>query len=103
METRAPSTGGIPPTLLDAPRDPDRVLAAAVGAAVEPAVQGDDLEAGPVEQAAPVLRRRPGELHRRAVAVVVPHRQRQQPCLLVPVRALPDARLPLDPAAVRLL
>ena len=42
-------------------REPDRVLAAVVRAQVEPAVAGDDLEPGGLEEGAPLLVREPGE------------------------------------------
>src|SRR6267142_6346877 len=43
---------------------PDRVFAARIRAPVEPAVAGLDLEAGPLEQPAPLAGREPRERHR---------------------------------------
>jgi hypothetical protein len=81
--------------------DPDRILAAPVRAPVEPAEVPEDLEACLLDQPAPFLRREPRELHRRRV-LGASHRERQASALGVPLGALEDARLPFQPAAVRL-
>src|SRR5439155_17992189 len=80
---------------------PDRVFAARIRAPVEPAVAGLDLEAGPLEQPAPLAGREPGEGHRR-LPVLVAHAERQRSRRLVPHRVLEDSRLALEPAVVRL-
>src|SRR5215213_4401158 len=82
-------------------RHPHRVLAAAIRSAVEPPVVCDDVEACAFEERAPVVGVEPCELHR-ALAARTAHRQRQHPPLDVPVGALEDPRLPLEPASVRL-
>ena len=71
-----------------------------VGAAVEPAVAADDLEAGLLEQRAPLVGREPGE-HEARPAALAADRQRQRARLRVPLGALEDPRLALEPAAVR--
>src|SRR5262249_43343426 len=83
-------------------RYPDGILAARVRPAVEPAVAGDNRETFLGEQRRPLVRREPGELHRRR-RVRVSDGQRERSRLFVPVGALPDAVLALQPAAVRLL
>src|SRR5262245_20525951 len=87
---------------LSAVGDEDHVLLAAIGPAVEPAVQRLDLEAGLVEQLQPLGRGKPVEREgdRRTVRA-----DREGECsrLLVPVGSLEDPGLPLEPATVRLL
>src|SRR5262245_9548943 len=85
----------------DASGDEDHVFAAAVRRAVEPAVTGLDDEAGLLEQVDPLAARDPGERHRRG-ALGTLDRERERPRVGVPVGALVDLRLPLEPAAVRL-
>src|SRR5881396_1327616 len=80
--------------------DPDGVLVAAPGAAVEPAVDRVDDQALPLEQRAPLRDREPGEAHL-GLACAAADAEEQGARLLVPVGALPDPRLALDPAAVR--
>ena len=81
--------------------DPDHVLAALERPPVEPAVERGDVEARLVDQAPPLDRREPVQLHRGG-GVARPHRQPQRPRRLVPVGALEDALLPLEPEAVGL-
>src|SRR4249920_2969054 len=81
--------------------DPDRVLATSIRTAVEPAVVAEDIEARLLDQPAPLLRREPRELHRRRV-LGASHREREASALGVPLCALEDPRLALQPAAVRL-
>src|SRR5215212_5770581 len=83
-------------------RDPNRVLSAEVRPPVEPAVARLDREAFVLEQGAPLVRVEPGELHRRP-GLGTPDGERQRARLLVPVGALVDLRLALEPAPVRLL
>ena len=90
------------PYVSRADRGEDDVLAAGVRPAVEPAPLRLDVEAGAVEQQPPLGRREPGEMHRRRLLAAA-HRQRQRPLALVPVGALEDPRLALEPAAVRVL
>src|SRR5262249_28897575 len=82
--------------------DPDAVLASGERTPVEPAVAGKDLEAGLGEERVPAGGFDPPQRHRR-LALRPTHRQRQGLLHEIPVRALVDARLPLDPAALRLL
>src|SRR5206468_3355646 len=84
----------------DPPCDPDRVLAALVGPAVEPAVEGFELEARLVQENTPLGRREPGQGHRRR-GVATANREGQRSLALVPIGPLEDARLALEPAAVR--
>ena len=56
----------------------------------------------PGRAAPPLGRREPGEQHRRRL-LAAPHGERQRPLALVPVGALEDPGLALEPAAVRLL
>src|SRR3954467_5605613 len=79
--------------------DPDRVLAAAPALAVEPPVERLDIEPLLVEYGPPLRNRKPRERHlrlRRRPAQA----QDQGPRPLVPVGALPNTRLALDPATV---
>src|SRR6267378_7600926 len=71
---------------------PDRVFVARIRAPVEPAVAGLDLEAGPLEQPAPLGGREPRERHR-CLPLVAAYRQRQRSRRLVPDRVLEDSRL----------
>src|SRR6185503_12620279 len=73
-----------------------------VRAPVEPAVAGLDPEAGALEQVLPLGYRQPGQ-HHRPPAGLAAHRQGQPALALVPVRALPDPGLALEPASVRLV
>ena len=82
--------------------DPDGVFAARVRPPVEPAVARVDGEAGLGEERVPALRLEPPERHRRR-ALRAAHREGQRLRLEIPVGALVDPRLALDPAAVRLL
>src|SRR5690349_20140944 len=92
---------GAVPLALGAAHDPDAVLAATVAPAVEPAVEALDLEPGPLEQRAPLLGLGPRERHRRPAAVAGDGQDEPAP-LDVPVGALPDPGLSLEPARVRL-
>src|SRR5918999_4416595 len=83
-------------------REPDRVLAARERPAVEPAPAGEDLESGLLQERTPLGRSEPRQRHRRRAGVAA-HRERERARVLVPVGALEDARLALDPAPVRLL
>src|SRR5512133_584645 len=80
--------------------DPNGVFAARVRAPVEPPVAADDLEAGTLEQLAPLVIREPRE-HEARLAGFAAHRQRQRALLRVPVGTLEDPWLALEPAAVR--
>ena len=80
---------------------PRPCLPGPVGAPVEPAVARLDLEAGLLEEAAPLVGREPGERHRR-FALLVSDGQRQRPRRLVPDGTLEDPGLALEPAVVRL-
>ena len=71
------------------------------GRAVEPAVDGLDREPLVREQLPPLGDGEPRERHLR-LGVAAADAQDQRPRVLVPVGALPDARLALEPAAVRL-
>src|SRR6266511_144715 len=90
------------PRLFRGVRDPNRVLAAGVRPSVEPAVTGVDRETLAFQERKPLLWLEPRELHGRP-AVDPAHRQRQRPRLLVPVGALEDRRLALEPTPVRVL
>src|SRR6266511_3709951 len=90
------------PRLFRGVRDPNLVLAAGVRPSVEPAVASVDRETLAFQERKPLLWLEPRELHRRP-AVDAAHRQRQRPCLLVPVGALEDRRLALEPTPVRVL
>src|SRR6185369_4596192 len=83
-------------------RDPDGIFTAVVRPPVEPAVACIDREAGFCEQCVPAFGLEPPELHRRLAARPA---YRERECLLehVPVRALVDSGLALDPPAVRLV
>jgi hypothetical protein len=81
--------------------DPDAVLTALVGAAIEPAVILDDIEASQVEQPPPLERREPVQAHRRG-RLASAHRERQGARDLIPVGALENAALALEPATVGL-
>ena len=70
--------------------------------AVEPAVARVDLEAGLGKKRVPPLRLEPPERHRRLL-VRSAHREREGLPLEIPVGALVDAGLALDPAAVGLV
>src|SRR5579871_1717382 len=76
------------------PTDPDGVLAALPGPAVEPAVERADLEPLVDEEAAPFRHRQPCERHL-GISIGVSDAQDEGPCAFVPVGALPDARLAL--------
>src|SRR5439155_18551073 len=89
-------------SLLTCAGDPDRVLAADIGPAVEPAVVGLHLEACIGEQRVPLRGCEPRQLHRRLGALVADG-EGERPRVLVPVGALEDPRLALEPARVRLL
>src|SRR3954447_24633007 len=82
--------------------DPDRILAARERASVEPAVAGDDREAAALDQVAPLDDGEPRERHPRLAAVGAADAERERALVLVPLRALEDAGLALDPAPVRL-
>src|SRR5262245_52799636 len=82
--------------------DPDTVLAAGERPAVEPAVALEDLQAGLGEERVPARGLDPPERHRRG-ALRAADRERQGLSREIPVGALVDVRLALDPAAVRLL
>src|SRR5262249_56982000 len=69
-------------------------------AAVDPSVAADHLEAGALDERLPLVLREPGEDEARLAAGAA-HRQRQRPRARVPVGALPDAGLALEPAGVR--
>ena len=60
------------------------------------------VEARAVEQQPPLGRREPGEQHRRRLLATA-YRQRQRALALVPVGALEDPRLALEPASVGVL
>src|SRR5207248_10463115 len=77
--------------------DPDRVLAAAPRRAVEPAVDRVDDVTLVAQQLLPLRHREPRERHLR-VARLAADAQYQRARLDVPVGALPDARLALEPA-----
>src|SRR5712692_1345035 len=79
--------------------DPNRVLAVLVRAPVEPAVARLDLEALVDKERAPLVRVEPREPHRR-LRVFVSNRERERASLLVPVGALEDPGLALEPASV---
>src|SRR3954471_1785191 len=79
--------------------DPDAVLAAGEGPAVEPAVALEHLEAGLGEERVPPLGLEPPERHRRG-ALPAAHRECERLLREIPVGALVDSRLALDPAAV---
>ena len=88
---------------LAAARDEDHVLLAVVRSPVEPAVQRLDVEAGLVEQPEPLGQRRASAAPN---VVAAPSERTESESvreLLVPVGALEDPRLALEPAAVRLL
>src|SRR6187551_1607043 len=85
-----------------APGDPDAVLAAGEQPAVEPAVADLDLEAAHVEQHAPLHWGKPRERHGGG-AGRASDREGERARGGVPVGALEDARLALQPAAVGLL
>src|SRR5262249_42761 len=76
--------------------------AAGDGARVDPAVAREDCEAGVGEERVPACGLEPPQRHRR-LALRAAHRERQRLLLEIPVGALVDPRLPLDPTAVRLL
>ena len=78
-------------------RDPHRVLASRERPAIEPAVARDDGEARLGEQRLPPRGLEPPQRHRR-LAGLAAHRQRQRLTLEIPVGALEDARLALEPA-----
>src|SRR6266849_5111695 len=80
--------------------EPNRVLAVLVRATVEPAVARLDLEALIDEERAPLARVEPRELHR-GLRAFVSNRERERPLPLVPVGALEDPGLALEPASVR--
>src|SRR5919106_587272 len=82
-------------------RNPDRVLASPVRPPVEPAVVRHDLETGPLDHGAPLVRGAPREHHRR-LFVPAADGERERPLVDVPVGALEDPGLALEPAAVRL-
>src|SRR5207237_10169097 len=82
--------------------DPDAVLAARERPAVEPAIAIEHLEAGLGEERVPARRFDPPERHRRG-ALRAANRESERLRSEIPVGALVDARLALDPAAVRLL
>src|SRR5207244_12682666 len=81
-------------------RDPDAVLTAGEGPPVEPAVAGGHLDAGLGEERVPPLGLDPPERHCR-LTLAAAHREGQRLRLEIPVGALVDARLALDPAAAR--
>src|SRR5579862_8427220 len=81
--------------------NPDRVFAAAPRLAVEPAVDRVDDEPFFAQQLAPLGHGQPGE-REPCLRALAADAQRQRLSLLVPVGALEDARLALEPAAVRL-
>jgi hypothetical protein len=97
-------SGPIPPSewLVGPTGDPDGVLAALIWTHVEPAVAGDDLEVRLLEQVPPFVRRTPGEVHAGLTALPA-HGEREDAPSEIPVGPLPDPRLALEPAAVRLL
>src|SRR5262249_15354995 len=80
--------------------DPDRILVTRVRRAVEPAVEPLDDEARLGEQLLPALDRHPGELEL-GLGAVAAHAEDERLRRLVPVGALEDPRLALDPAPVR--
>src|SRR6187399_3142020 len=84
------------------PADPDLVFAALVRATVEPAVELLGHEACVLDQGVPLGRRQPVEREARAL-LGAPDGERERPSALVPVGALEDARLALEPDAVGLL
>src|SRR5688500_984870 len=83
-------------------RDEDHVLVAVVRVAVEPAIHAVDDESRLVEQAEPLGDGEPVEAEGRHGSVRADG-ERERPRALVPVGPLEDARLALEPAAVRLL
>src|SRR6187551_159898 len=85
-----------------APADPDLVFAALVGAAVEPAVELLGHEARVLDEGVPLGRRQPVEGEARAL-LGAPDGERERAGALVPVGALEDARLALEPEPVGLL
>ena len=87
---------------LGAAADPDLILAAVPRAPVEPAVERLDLEARLLEQRVPLRGREPVEVHRGGL-VVAAHGEDERPRARVPVRALEDPALALEPEPVRLL
>src|SRR3954453_21139993 len=82
--------------------DPDGVFAAVVRPSVEPAVARFDPEPCFCKQCVPPFRLEPPQLHRR-IAARSPHRERKRLLFHVPVRALVDTRLALDPTSIRLV
>src|SRR4029079_8619750 len=81
------------------PADPDLVLAALLRPAVEPAVELLGHEARVLDQGVPLGRRQPVEREARAL-LGSPDGERERAGALVPVGALEDARLALEPDAV---
>src|SRR6478609_3117193 len=92
------SERGLTPS--EASRDEDHVLTAAVWAPVEPAVAGFDDEPCLLEEIEPLAARYPRQRHRRR-ALGALDGERERPRAGVPVGALVDVRLALEPAAVR--
>src|SRR6188768_2406757 len=88
---------------LDEPCDEDHVLLAVVRPRVEPAVHRLDGEPGLVEEAKPLGHGEPVQVERRLPAVAVADREPEGSGALVPIRALEDAGLALEPEPVRLL
>src|ERR1700751_5945122 len=82
--------------------DPHAVLASGERTPVEPAVAREHVEAGLGEKRLPTLGLDPPERHRRGT-LRPSHREGERPRGEIPVGALVDAGLALDPAAVGLL
>ena len=80
--------------LLRGARDEDHVLAAAIGAAVEPAVTGFQLEAGLREERLPFAGRDPGQRHRRGAAGPRTDRVSVRACSSQSARSSIPARAP---------
>ena len=101
-DTRSSSVSGFSQTRLRASAHPHLILAAVPLPPVEPAVERLDDEPGVLDQRVPLRRREPVELHRRCCSSLRTESD-ELPCALVPVGALEDAALALEPQAVGLL